>query len=45
MMDLAVNLDIEPQLDLGWTILAECFEPHEVGLKNEWIEKYGKWKK
>ncbi len=45
MMNLAVNLDIEQQLDLGWEILAECFERHEVGIKNEWIEKYGKWKK
>jgi len=45
MMNLEVNLDIEQQLDLGWTILAECFERHEVGVKNEWIEKYGKWKK
>ncbi|HSA34605.1 MAG TPA: V-type ATP synthase subunit B [bacterium] len=43
MMDLEVNLDIEQQLDLGWTILAECFEKHEVGLKGEWITKYGKW--
>lgn len=45
MMDLEVNLDIEEQLDLGWTILAECFEKHEVGLKGEWITKYGKWGK
>ncbi|HNT28836.1 MAG TPA: V-type ATP synthase subunit B, partial [bacterium] len=45
MMDLEVNLDIEQQLDLGWTILAECFEKHEVGLKGEWITKYGKWGK
>ncbi len=44
MMDLEVNLDIEEQLDLGWTILAECFDRHEVGLKAEWITKYGKWK-
>lgn len=45
MMDLEVNLDIEEQLDLGWTILAECFDKHEVGLKGEWITKYGKWGK
>lgn len=45
MMDLEVNLDIEAQLDLGWTILAECFDKHEVGLKTEWITKYGKWGK
>lgn len=44
LMDLSVNLDIEEQLELGWTILAECFDRNEVGLKNEWLEKYGKWK-
>ena len=43
MMDLNVNLDIAKQLDLGWTLLAECFQPSEVGLKKAWIEKYGKW--
>ena len=45
MMDLQVNLDIEEQLDLGWTILAQCFDRNETGLKNTWIEKYGKWDK
>jgi len=45
MMSLDVNLDIADQLDLGWTILAECFGRNETGLKNEWIEKYGKWDK
>ncbi len=44
LMDLSVNLDIEEQLDLGWKILSECFAKNEVGLKAEWIEKYGKWK-
>jgi len=44
MMDLRVNLDIIDQLDLGWQILADCFDKNETGLKNAWIEKYGKWK-
>ncbi|MFW5808325.1 MAG: V-type ATP synthase subunit B [Spirochaetota bacterium] len=44
MMDLSVNLDIEEQLDLGWEILADCFDANETGLKNEWTQKYGKWK-
>ncbi len=43
MMNLEVNLDITEQLDLGWQILATCFESTETGLKNTWIEKYGKW--
>jgi len=45
MMNLQVNLDILEQLDLGWQILAECFDSNEVGLKNEWVEKYGRWNK
>ncbi|HOB70522.1 MAG TPA: V-type ATP synthase subunit B [bacterium] len=45
MMDLRVNLDIEEQLNLGWQILAGCFDRNETGLKNKWIEKYGKWDK
>ncbi|HSW61471.1 MAG TPA: V-type ATP synthase subunit B [bacterium] len=45
MMDLRVNLDIEEQLNLGWRILADCFDRNETGLKNKWIEKYGKWDK
>ncbi|HDT12002.1 MAG TPA: V-type ATP synthase subunit B [bacterium] len=43
MMSLEVNLDIDEQLDLGWKLLSECFEKNETGLKNEWIDKYGKW--
>jgi V/A-type H+-transporting ATPase subunit B len=44
MMDLKVNLDISDQLELGWRILADCFEKNETGIKIEWIEKYGRWK-
>lgn len=45
MMDLRVNLDIDEQLNLGWQILSDCFDRNETGLKNKWIEKYGKWDK
>ncbi|MFO7735623.1 MAG: V-type ATP synthase subunit B [bacterium] len=45
MMNLEVNLDIDEQLDQGWEIFAECFDSKDTGLKNEWIEKYGKWDK
>ena len=40
MMDLQVNLPIEEALDLGWKTLAECFDPHEVGIKQTLIDKY-----
>lgn len=40
MMTLEVNLSIEDALDLGWEILSDCFQPHEVGIKESLIEKY-----
>lgn len=40
MMDLHVNLALEEALNLGWKTLAECFEPHEVGIKQTLIDKY-----
>ena len=33
MMNLSVNIPLEKALDLGWKILADCFEPAEVGIK------------
>ncbi|MCH9610898.1 MAG: V-type sodium ATPase subunit B [Chlamydiales bacterium] len=40
MMNLQVNISLEEALDLGWKILAECFQRHEVGIKESMIEKY-----
>ncbi|MGM0440015.1 MAG: V-type ATP synthase subunit B [Chlamydiota bacterium] len=40
MMTLDVNLEVEDALDLGWQILSDCFPSHEVGIKNEYIQKY-----
>lgn len=40
MMDLSVNIPIEKALDLGWEILAECFEPEETGLRTELIKQF-----
>ncbi len=40
MMNLAVNIPLEDALDLGWKILADCFEPAEVGIKTDLIETY-----
>lgn len=40
MMNLQVNLAIEDALDLGWKTLAECFERHEVGIKQSLVDKY-----
>lgn len=40
LMDLEVNCPVEEALDLGWKILAECFERHELGIKQAILEKY-----
>lgn len=43
LMDLSVNIPLEEALDLGWEILAECFEPNETGLRSELIAQ--RWPK
>jgi V/A-type H+/Na+-transporting ATPase subunit B len=40
MMSLEVNLPIEEALDKGWNILAESFEPHEVGIKQKLVDQF-----
>ncbi len=40
LMDLSVNLTLEDALDLGWEILADCFEKDETGLKSELVEQF-----
>ena len=40
MMSLTVNIPLEDALDLGWRILADCFERTEVGIKTELVEEY-----
>lgn len=43
MMSLEVNIPLEKALDLGWSILAECFTPEETGIKRSIIDQY--WRK
>jgi V/A-type H+-transporting ATPase subunit B len=40
MMDLSVNIPLEQALDLGWNILADCFEPMETGIHSALIDKF-----
>lgn len=40
MMDLSVNIPLEKALDLGWEILADCFEPQETGMRSELVNKF-----
>ncbi len=40
MMDLSVNIPLEQALDLGWEILAKCFEKDETGLRSGLVKKH-----
>jgi len=43
IMDLAVNIPLFDALDRCWSILADCFEPEEIGIRRTIIE--GHWPK
>ena len=40
MMELGVNIPLEQALDLGWSIMADCFEPEETGIPTELTDKF-----
>jgi V/A-type H+-transporting ATPase subunit B len=40
MMALSVNIPLEGALDLGWKILADCFEPQETGIASKLTDKF-----
>ncbi|MBN2831362.1 MAG: V-type ATP synthase subunit B [Candidatus Omnitrophica bacterium] len=40
LMSLKVNIPLEKALDLGWKILAECFNPEETGIKLSLIKEF-----
>jgi len=40
LMDLSVNLTLEESLDLGWEILADCFEKEETGIKSDLTDEF-----
>ena len=40
MMDLSVNIPLEAALDLGWQIMADCFEPAETGISSKLTAKF-----
>ncbi len=39
-MDINISLPLEDALNLGWTTLAECFEPQELLMKQALVDKY-----
>ena len=40
IMDLGVNIPLADALDRCWEILADCFEPNEIGIRNSIIESH-----
>ena len=40
IMDIGVNIPLADALDLCWKILADCFEPNEIGIRNSIIEAH-----
>jgi V/A-type H+-transporting ATPase subunit B len=40
MMDLSVNIPLEKALDLGWQILASCFDSMETGMTSNLIMRF-----
>jgi V/A-type H+/Na+-transporting ATPase subunit B len=39
-MRIDVSIPLESALDLAWETLAECFEPHELLMKQDLVQKY-----
>ena len=40
MMSLDVNIPIDEALNLGWRILSDCFQIHEINIKKELVDRY-----
>ncbi len=40
LMSLSVNLPLEEALDLGWEILADCFQKDETGIKSDLTDEF-----
>jgi len=40
IMNLSVNIPLEQGLDLGWRILADCFDPTETGIPSKLIDTF-----
>jgi V/A-type H+-transporting ATPase subunit B len=39
-MDIDVSLTLNEALDLGWQTMAECFDPEELLMRDQFIERY-----
>jgi len=43
LLAVDINISVDKMLDRGWEMMINNFEPHEVGIKEELMDKY--WKK
>ena len=43
LLSIDVNIKIEEMLDTAWRLFAKHFKPEETGIKQVFIDKYGKW--
>jgi V/A-type H+-transporting ATPase subunit B len=41
-MDIRVSIGVIEALDLCWKTLAECFEPQELLMKQNLVDKYSR---
>ncbi|MFP4365671.1 MAG: V-type ATP synthase subunit B [Bacteroidales bacterium] len=40
LLAIDVNIDTETMMDTGWQLFASHFKPEEVGIREEYVEKY-----
>ena len=40
LLDVRLNIDSESMLNIGWKLLAKHFKVFELGIKQEFIDKY-----
>ena len=43
LLSIDVNIKIDEMLDTAWRLFAKHFKPEETGIKQVFIDKYGKW--
>jgi V/A-type H+-transporting ATPase subunit B len=39
-MDIEVSMALDDALDLAWQTMAECFEPEELLIKQDILDRY-----
>lgn len=40
LLAIDINIDIDSMLDTGWKLFAKYFNPAEIGIRQEFVEKY-----